>query len=79
MKQNKDNNDRFTKMAIACLAGGTVMVIGYFIYETVFMYYTVGGAASEIPFNIAQVVFGIAIALPVVSYLRKLGVISEEE
>jgi len=46
------------KMAIACLAGGTVMVIGYFIYEITFVDYTVEGAASEIPFNIAQVVFG---------------------
>jgi len=67
------------KMAIACLAGGTVMVIGYFIYEITFVDYTVEGAASEIPFNIAQVIFGIAIALPVVSYLKKLGILPEEE
>ena len=67
------------KMAISCLVGGTVMVIGYFIYEISFVDYTVEGAASEIPFNIAQVIFGIAIALPVVSYLKKLGVLPEEE
>ncbi|MCG3218040.1 MAG: hypothetical protein KAR35_03495, partial [Candidatus Heimdallarchaeota archaeon] len=67
------------KMAIACLAGGTVMVIGYFIYEITFVDYTIGQAAGEIPFNIAQVIFGIAIALPVVSYLKKLGVLSEDE
>jgi uncharacterized membrane protein len=67
------------KMAIACLAGGTIMVIGYFIYEISVVDYTIEGAASEIPFNIAQVVFGIAIALPVVSYLKKLGVLSDDE
>ena len=67
------------KMAIACLAGAPVMIIGYFIYEISFVDYTVEGAATEVPFNIAQVIFGIAIALPVVSYLKKLGVLPEEE
>jgi uncharacterized membrane protein len=67
------------EMALSCIAGGSVIVLGYFFYETVVLKYALGAAASEIPFNIAQVVLSAAIAIPIVSYLNQLGVLKRYE
>ena len=66
------------EMALSCILGGIIIVIGYFLYETYILSYEASQAALEIPFNIAQVIFGAAIAIPIVSYLRELGVIDIE-
>lgn len=68
--------DEKGKMILSCFMGGVVIIIGYFLYElTPIIGLNVATAASEIPFNIAQVVFGTAIAVPLVAYLNKLGAI----
>ncbi len=67
------------QMILSCLLAGPIIVVGYFLYEVIFLSVPVGGALSEIPFNIAQVVFGIVIAVPIVSYLRELGIIHTKE
>lgn len=67
------------EMALSCTIGGMIIVLGYFFYETVVLNFPVGGAAVEIPFNIAQVILGAAIAIPIVSYLRELGIIHSEK
>ncbi len=67
------------EMALSCIAGGSVIVLGYFFYETVVLKYALGVAASEIPFNIAQVVLSAAIAIPIVSYLNELGILKRYE
>jgi len=52
----------------AMLAGGTVMVLGYFLYE----YALYGaGAFSEIPWNIGQVAVGILVASLVKDTLKR--------
>ena len=66
------------EMALSCILGGIIIVVGYFLYETYILSYEASQAALEIPFNIAQVIFGAAIAIPIVSYLRELGVIDIE-
>ncbi|MBY9001728.1 MAG: ECF transporter S component [Candidatus Heimdallarchaeota archaeon] len=63
------------EMAISCVTGGAFIVVGYFFYETVILSQTFSKAVVEIPFNIAQVIFGAAIAIPIVSYLIELGVL----
>ncbi|MHA1221902.1 MAG: ECF transporter S component [Candidatus Heimdallarchaeaceae archaeon] len=63
------------EMAISCSLAGLIIIAGYFFYETVVLHIPVALAAIEIPFNIAQVFFGAAIAIPIVSYLRELGAI----
>ena len=63
------------EMALACIGGGAFMVLGYFIYEIGILSYPVGAGASEIPFNIAQVVLSAAIVIPIVSYLGELGIL----
>ena len=63
------------EMALACIIGGAFMILGYFIYERFILGYPTGAAASEIPFNIAQVVLSASIVIPIVSYLNDLGIL----
>ncbi|MFX1514960.1 MAG: ECF transporter S component [Promethearchaeota archaeon] len=63
------------QMILSCLLAGPIIVVGYFLYEIFLLDVPFGGALSEVPFNIAQVVLGILIAVPIVSYLRELGAI----
>lgn len=47
--------------ALSMVAGGAVMVTGYYLYEQLFM----GVAAIvEVPFNVAQCLIGLLVALP---------------
>ncbi len=57
-----------TAMIISTLLGGTVMVMGYFIYEYFVLYKVLGMeviAIVEVPFNIGQAVIGTLIAVPI--------------
>lgn len=63
------------QMVLSCLLAGPIIVIGYFLYQIMLLEVPFAGALSEVPFNIAQVVFGIVIAVPIVSYLREFGII----
>lgn len=62
------------KMVLSCLLAGPIIVVGYFLYEIFILSVPFGGALSEVPFNIAQVVFGIVIAVPIYYNLRELGI-----
>jgi len=64
-------------MILYCLLAGPIIIIGYFLYEIIILQLALEVALTEVPFNIAQVVFGAVIAVPIVSYLRELGIISE--
>jgi uncharacterized membrane protein len=50
-------------MVLSILAGGVLMVIGYFLYQQLFLGYA---AIVEVPFNIAQMMVGLIVAIPVV-------------
>jgi len=55
---------------LAIIAGGIVMILGYFIYE----FYVLGFgylAIFEVPFNIGQATVGLALAIPAVKAIRK--------
>ncbi|MHA1199092.1 MAG: ECF transporter S component [Candidatus Heimdallarchaeaceae archaeon] len=67
------------EMALSCSLAGMIIVIGYFLYQAFIIGVGAAGAAIEIPFNIAQVFFGAAIAIPLVSYLRDLGILSSKD
>ncbi len=66
---------------IALLIAGSIMVTGYFLYEYFISNPLTGRpayeAVLEIPINIGQAVIGSAIALPIVSWLRRAGYIEE--
>jgi len=60
--------------AIAIILGGTTMIAGYFLYESLLATLFPGlkiFAAGEIPLNIGQMLVGMTIALPVTGYMRK--------
>ena len=67
------------EMAISCTIAGSIIVIGYFLYQIWVLGVPAAGAAIEIPFNIAQVFFGLAIAIPIVAYLRELGILKQKK
>lgn len=48
---------------LSVLAGGTIMVFGYFAYE-VYLYGGVAAASVEVPANIGQAVIGLLVGLP---------------
>jgi uncharacterized membrane protein len=66
-------------MILSCLLAGPIIVIGYFLYQIMMLGVPSGEALTEVPFNIGQVIFGIAIAVPIVFYLRELGIIPDSD
>jgi uncharacterized membrane protein len=54
---------------LSAAASGLVMVSGYFLYEQLILGYA---AAAEVPFNVGQVLVGIAISLPAYKSLRAI-------
>jgi len=64
-------------MVFSCLAGGVIMVTGYFLYETLIFGSKI--ALVEVIPNFMQVLIGIILAVPVVKKLRELGVLVEDK
>jgi len=64
-------------MMISCILSGSFIVVGYFLYEVLLLGIPVEGALFEIYVNIGQVVVGTVIVVPVIFYLRDLGIIPE--
>jgi uncharacterized membrane protein len=57
---------------IAILMGGFEMVAGYFLYETLILGYPALVAATEAPFNITQMLIGLAIAVPIMHAILRI-------
>ena len=56
----------------AVIVGGLEMVAGYFIYEQLVLGYPFAAALVEVPFNIIQLLVGLAIALPVMHAVHRI-------
>jgi uncharacterized membrane protein len=63
------------RMILSCLLAGPIIIVGYFLWEIIIIQIDMTYALFEVPFNIAQVVFGTFIAVPVVTYLEELGIV----
>jgi uncharacterized membrane protein len=50
---------------ISVVVGGLEMVAGYFIYEQLFLGYSMAAALVEVPFNIVQMAVGLVVAVPI--------------
>ena len=68
-----------SKIIISCAVSGSLMVIGYFLYETVLLQLTPAQAFGELPFNVLQVIVGIVISLPIYTFLSNAGIISNSD
>jgi uncharacterized membrane protein len=59
--------------ALSVLVGGSEMVLGYFIYESVVLQLGVVSAAGEVPFNITQAVVGLLVSVPLVRSIKRVS------
>lgn len=71
-KLNKKIKNLTVSASIAIVIGGFEMVAGYFIYETLALGYPVALAGAEVPFNIAQMVIGLIIAVPIMHAVLRI-------
>jgi uncharacterized membrane protein len=64
-KLQKHTSNLSLSAAISVLVGGLEMVAGYFIYEQLFLGYSMAAALVEVPFNIVQMIGGLTVAVPI--------------
>ncbi len=57
---------------LSVLVGGTEMVLGYFVYESILLGLGFVSAAGEVPFNIAQAVVGLIVSIPLARSIRRV-------
>lgn len=60
----------YTWVALAIVAGGAEMVLGYFLYETLVLQEGIVAPTAEIPVNVLQAVVGLVIAPPVAARVQ---------
>jgi len=72
-------------LSLSIVIGGSLMVLGYFLYEYFFVNPIVLRspaiqAATEIPVNYGQVFVGLAVALPITSFVKEaIGVEAQDQ
>lgn len=59
---------------LSVLAGGSAMVVGYFLYESIALQLGFVTASVEVPINIGQVLVGLVVSIPVVRSIRRVAV-----
>jgi uncharacterized membrane protein len=64
-KKLKKKTNLTISATISVLLGGTIMIIGYFIYQVTALGFPVAAALVELPFNVVQMLVGLIIAVPV--------------
>lgn len=57
--------------AVAVVVAGSVMVTGYFLVELYVLQWGMGGALAEVPGNVAQIVVGGVIGIPLSYVVRR--------
>jgi len=58
--------------AISVVVGGLEMVTGYFVYEQLFLGYSMAAALVEVPFNIVQMIVGLIVAVPIMYAVHRV-------
>jgi uncharacterized membrane protein len=64
-KLQKHTSNLGLSAAISVVVGGLEMVAGYFVYEQLFLGYSMPAALVEVPFNIVQIIVGLIVAVPI--------------
>jgi uncharacterized membrane protein len=65
-------DEKLGYMVLSILAGGSVMVLGYFLYNIAFIE-PLPPAVIEVPFDIGQALIGLLVAVPVVRRIRRVA------
>ncbi|HEX9262289.1 MAG TPA: ECF transporter S component [Candidatus Bathyarchaeia archaeon] len=58
--------------SVSVILGGLEMVLGYFIYEQLFLGYNQPAALAELPFNLFQMIIGLIIAVPIMYAVQRV-------
>jgi len=64
-------DEKLGYMILAILAGGSVMVTGYFLYN-IALIEPLAPALIEVPFDIGQALIGLLVAVPIVRRIRRV-------
>jgi uncharacterized membrane protein len=65
VKLRKYISNSILRAIISVVIGGLEMVAGYFLYEQIVLGYPFAAALVEVPFNIVQMLVGLAVAVPI--------------
>ena len=65
------NKKNVFRDVLAVVVGGSEMIIGYFLVELYPLQWGLGGALAEVPGNIAQIVIGGLVGIPIAFVLRR--------
>ena len=65
-------DERLGWTIVSVLVGGSEMVTGYFLFESVGLQLGFVSASAEVPFNIGQVLVGLLVAVPAVRSYRRM-------
>jgi uncharacterized membrane protein len=71
-KLQKHTSNLGLSAAISVAIGGLEMVVGYFIYEQLFLGYSLPAALVEVPFNIVQMIIGLIVAVPTMYVVQRV-------
>ena len=75
IKLRKTVPNQTVRAVISVITGGTAIVVGYFLYETLLavLFPSLGILAiAEIPLNIAQMLIGLIIAVPIMHAVQRI-------
>ncbi len=65
------NRRSVSRDLLAVLVAGIEMIVGYFLVEAYPLQWGIGGALAEVPGNIAQIVIGGLVGIPVAYIVRR--------
>ena len=57
---------------ISAVAGGLIMIVGYFTYEIGVLGFPVGIVLLEVPFNVVQMFVGLFVAVPIIHAIYRI-------
>jgi uncharacterized membrane protein len=66
-------NDTVGWTTLSVLVGGSEMVLGYFLYESVALQLGYVTASLEVPFNVAQAMVGLLVAIPLSESIKRIA------
>jgi uncharacterized membrane protein len=65
------NKKNVFRDVLAVVVAGSEMIIGYFLVELYVLQWGLGGALAEVPGNIAQIIIGGLVGVPIALVLRR--------
>lgn len=65
-------------VAVSAVAAEAIMVVGYWLYDGIFIVGSLAGSAAGIPSNLTQAAFGAAVSIALTLALRRSGYVCRE-